>query len=83
MEACKGVIVIHSGMLVVVSGTGSCSGLTIAVLSALGTPVEDVVVLVPLTGGQVPEEFTEVRVIRGVIELKSTAVVEEGQKLVG
>ena len=63
------------------SFAGASTGIVLS--SALHTPVEDVVVLVPLADEQVPEEFTEVRVIRLVIESKSAAVVEEDAKLVG
>ena len=51
--------------------------------ATLDAPVEDVVVLVTLTNKEITEELAEVRIVRLVVEAKSTSVVEEDAKLVG
>ena len=50
---------------------------------SLDGPVKDVVVLEPFADKQVPEEFSEVRVVGLVVESERTAVVEVDGELVG
>jgi len=60
------------------TGGGLLAGAGAIICGAtLDRPVEDVVVLEALTNKQVTEELAKVRVIRLVIEAKSTSVVQE------
>lgn len=48
----------------------------------LDTPVEDIIVLVPLPDEEVPEQFAQVRVVWLVVEAQCAGVVEEDPELV-
>lgn len=50
---------------------------------SLDGPVKDVVVLEPFSDEEVPEEFSEVRVVGLVVESERSAVVEVDGELVG
>ena len=49
----------------------------------MNTPVEDVVVLVPFTDKEIPEEFPQVGVIRLVVEPQGPGIVQEYGEFVG
>ena len=48
----------------------------------MDAPVEDIVVLVPFTDEEIPEEFPQVRVIGFVVEPQGPSVVQEDGELV-
>jgi hypothetical protein len=49
--------------------------------STLNTPVEDIVVLVTLTGEKVTEQLAQIGVVRLVIKLQGTGIVQEDTEL--
>jgi hypothetical protein len=56
---------------------------TTIILCSLNTPIKGVVILVACTDEKTAEEFAKVRIIRFVVEVECTSVVEEDTKFIG
>ena len=60
--------------------TGTSAAIILS--TSLDAPIEDVVVLVSFANEEIAEEFAKVRIVRLVVEAKSTGIVEENSELV-